>query len=53
MRARNWNWRGCQIESEVAANYGVKSYEVKGRYVIDNYDALLRATYPEVPVCDN
>ena len=37
-----WDWNGCYIEEEVAGRYGIKSYRVDQRYVISNYDALMR-----------
>lgn len=36
-----WNWSGCYIESEVAVRYEIKRYSIPGRYVIDNYNALV------------
>ena len=36
-----WNWSGCYIESEVAVGYEIKRYSIPGRYVIDNYNALV------------
>lgn len=35
------NWSGCYIESEVAVRYEIKRYSIPGRYVIDNYNALV------------
>lgn len=37
-----YNWNGCCIESETARKYGIKAYIIPARYVIDDYDALLR-----------
>ena len=36
-----WNWSGCYIECEVAVRYEIKRYSIPGRYVIDNYNALV------------
>lgn len=36
-----WDWSGCYIESEVAVRYEIKRYSIPGRYVIDNYNALV------------
>lgn len=35
-------WKGCYIERETAKRYGIKAYMIPARYVIDDYDALLR-----------
>ena len=42
----NYDWNGCFIERETAEKYGIKAYMVPARYVIDNYNALLRKLYP-------
>lgn len=36
-----WNWSRGYIESEVAVRYEIKRYSIPGRYVIDNYNALV------------
>ena len=41
-----WAWSGCQIERETAERYGIKSYSVNPRFIIDNYDALVRSLHP-------
>ena len=41
-----WDWNGCYVEQEVAHRYGIKSYSVNPRFVIDNYDALVRSLHP-------
>jgi hypothetical protein len=38
----SFDWNGCQIERETAEKYGIKAYAIPVRYVIDDYDALLR-----------
>ena len=45
----DWNWRGCETESRVASSYGIKCYDTRAEYVIDNYDKLLRSSRP----CEN
>lgn len=35
-----WRWNGCQIESEVAGRYGIKTYVVAADGVIDNYKCI-------------
>ena len=47
--SETWDWNGCYIEQEVAGRYGIKSYSVNSRFIIDNYDALVR---PLHPVCN-
>ena len=42
----SWDWNGCQIERETAERYGIKSYSVNPRFIIDNYDALVRSLHP-------
>ena len=41
-----WDWNGCYVEQEVAHRYGIKSYSVNPRFIIDNYDALVRSLHP-------
>ena len=43
-----WNWNGCYIEMETANRYGIKVYTILARYVIDNYNALVRKLHPAV-----
>ena len=37
-----YDWNGCCIEMETANKYGIKAYTIPARYVIDDYNALLR-----------
>lgn len=37
----SYEWSGCRIENITAESYGIKSYEIPARYVIENYDAIL------------
>lgn len=41
-----WDWNRCYVEQEVANRYRIKVYRVNPRYVIDNYDALVRSLHP-------
>ena len=41
-----WDWNGCYVEQEVAHRYGIKAYSVNPRFIIDNYDALVRSLHP-------
>lgn len=41
-----WDWNGCYVEQEVANRYRIKAYRVNPRYVIDNYDTLVRSLHP-------
>lgn len=41
-----WDWNGCYVEQEVANRYRIKSYRVNPRFIIDNYDALVRSLHP-------
>lgn len=43
-----WNWNRCYIEMETANRYGIKVYTILARYVIDNYNALVRKLHPAV-----
>lgn len=38
-----WDWNGCATELDVACRYGIKAYRVPARFVISDYDALLRS----------
>lgn len=42
----SYDWNGCFIERETAEKYGIKAYMIPARYVIDDYNALLRKLYP-------
>ena len=42
----SYDWRGCQIERETAEKYGIRAYAIPVRYVIDDYNALLRRLHP-------
>ena len=44
--SETWDWNGCYIEQEVAHRYGIKAYSVNPRFIIDNYDALVRSLHP-------
>ena len=37
----SWEWKGCEVESQVARSYGIKSYEVRPGDVIKNYKKIL------------
>ena len=41
-----YDWNGCCIEMETAGKYGIKAYTIPVRYVIDDYNALLRRLHP-------
>lgn len=42
----SYDWNGCCIERKTADKYGIKAYAIPVRYVIDDYNALLRRLYP-------
>ena len=42
----SYDWSGCQIERETAEKYGIKTYMIPARYVIDDYNALLNRLHP-------
>ena len=42
----SYDWNGCCIERETADKYGIKVYAIPVRYVIDDYNALLRRLHP-------
>lgn len=46
----NYYWNGCSIEGETAERYGIKSYAVPAKFVIDDYNALLNKLHPDC--CD-
>lgn len=37
----SYEWSGCRIENITAESYGIKSYAIPARYVIENYNAIL------------
>lgn len=41
-----YDWNDCYIERDTAQRYGVKTYIVSGRNVIDNYNALINKLHP-------
>lgn len=41
-----YDWNSCYIERDTARRYGIKTYIVSGRHVIDNYNALLQKLFP-------
>ena len=41
-----YDWKGCRIETNTAEAYGIKTYIIPARYIIDDYDALVRKLYP-------
>lgn len=41
-----YDWSDCQIEVETAERYGIKTYTIPAKYVIDNYNALLQRLHP-------
>lgn len=45
-----YDWSDCQIEVETAERYGIKTYTIPAKYVIDNYNALLQRLHP---VCND
>ena len=44
----SYDWNGCCIERETADKYGIKAYAIPVRYIIDDYNALLRRLHPAV-----
>ena len=42
----SYYWNGCCIERETADKYGIREYAIPVRYVIDDYNALLRRLHP-------
>ena len=42
----SYDWNVCYIERETAEKYGIKAYMIPSRYVIDDYNALLRRLHP-------
>lgn len=37
----SYEWSGCRIENITAESYGIKSYAIPARCVIENYNAIL------------
>ena len=37
----SYEWSGCRVENIAAESYGIKSYAIPARYVIENYNAIL------------
>ena len=44
----SYDWNGCYIETETAVKYGIKTYAIPVRYVIDDYNALMQKLHPAV-----
>ncbi|WP_368200640.1 hypothetical protein [Agathobacter rectalis] len=42
----SYDWIGCQIDRETAERYGIKSYALPAKYIIDDYNALLNKLHP-------
>lgn len=47
-----WEWRGCQVEKEVASDYGIKTYWIPPEYVIKNYSGIIKKKHEEL-CCNN
>lgn len=43
-----YDWNGCYIERDTAQRYGIKTYIVQARDIIDNYGALFKKLNPSV-----
>lgn len=43
-----YDWNGCYIERDTAQRYGIKTYIVQARNIIDNYGALFKKLNPPV-----
>lgn len=43
-----YDWNDCYIERDTAQRYGIKTYIVRARDIIDNYDALFKKLNPSV-----
>lgn len=43
-----YDWNGCYIERDTAQRYGIKTYIVQARDIIDNYGALFKKLNPPV-----
>lgn len=41
----SYEWSGCRIENITAESYGIKSYAIPARCVIENYNAILNKLY--------
>ena len=44
----SYDWNGCYIERDTAQRYGIKTYIVQARNIIDNYGALFKKLNPPV-----
>ena len=42
----SYDWNGCSIEMGTANKYGIKTYTIPVRYVIDDYNALINKLHP-------
>ena len=42
------DWNGCSIERGTAEKYGIETYRIPARYVIDDYNALMQKLHPAV-----
>ena len=40
-----WSWNGCQIETEVARLYGIKTYRAQSDAVVANYRELVEKNF--------
>lgn len=43
-----YDWNDCYIERDTAQRYGIKTYIVRARDIIDNYGALFKKLNPSV-----
>lgn len=43
-----YDWNGCYIERDTAQRYGIKTYIVQARNIIDSYGALFKKLNPPV-----
>lgn len=43
-----YDWNDCYIERDTAQRYGIKTYIVQARDIIDNYGALFKKLNPPV-----
>ena len=46
----SYDWNGCHIERQTAEIYGIKTYMIPVRYVINDYNALVQKLHP---VCND
>ncbi len=49
----SWEWKGCEVESNVAHRYGIKSYEVRPGDVIKNYKKIQEEKNKTYSVCSS